>query len=185
MSAFKDRTGQVFGRLTVLRCVGRTKASKAIWLCLCDCGKEIEVVSGSLASGGTQSCGCLHDEMAAGRLAVMRPTQRGEHNPNFKHGHSRRSPEYQSWASMVTRCTNPSRKDWFHYGGALAPVLCCDRWLNSFESFLADLGERPIGTSLGRFGDVGNYEPGNCAWQTKREQVAEQKMKRQLQFVAA
>jgi hypothetical protein len=86
---------------------------------------------------------------------------------------------------MIQRCTNPKVKRWSHYGGAPVPVLCCDRWLNSFEAFLADLGERPDGTTLGRFSDIGNYEPGNCSWQSDREQKAEQKVKRQLAFMAA
>jgi hypothetical protein len=47
------------------------------------------------------------------------------------------------------------------------------------------MGERPAGTSLGRFGDIGNYEFENCAWQTPKQQAAEQKIKRQLTWLAA
>ena len=67
------------------------------------------------------------------------------------------------------------------YGGK--GIKICERWLGErgFENFLADLGERPAGTTLGRFGDIGNYELGNVAWQTKSEQVAEQKLKRSIQ----
>lgn len=39
-------------------------------------------------------------------------------------------------------------------------------------NFLADMELRPAGTTLGRFGDVGNYEKGNCAWMTKAQQGA-------------
>ena len=40
-----------------------------------------------------------------------------------------------------------------------------------FSHFLADMGDRPAGTTLGRLGDQGNYEPGNCQWQTTKEQA--------------
>lgn len=53
---------------------------------------------------------------------------------------------------------------------ASSNVTVCARW-NDFQLFLADMGERPKGTTLGRFNDLGNYEPGNCAWQTVSEQA--------------
>jgi len=86
---------------------------------------------------------------------------------------------------MVQRTTNPKARGHKHYFDA--GVKADPRWLgeHGFENFLADLGERPEGTTLGRFGDVGNYEPGNVAWQTRKEQTAEQKTKRQLAFLAA
>jgi hypothetical protein len=59
-------------------------------------------------------------------------------------------------------------------------VKVCDRWLNSFEAFLADMGERLEGTTLGRFMDTGNYEPENCTWQTRKEQAVEQRAKRRI-----
>jgi hypothetical protein len=79
---------------------------------------------------------------------------------------------------MKSRCTNPNAEKYPKYGGA--GVLICDRWLNSFENFLADMGERPHGTSQGRFGDVGNYEVGNVSWQTWAEQVANRRPDRNV-----
>jgi hypothetical protein len=70
--------------------------------------------------------------------------------------------------SMKARCLNPSSKRWLHYGGA--GVKVCERWM-LFSHFLADMGDRPAGTTLGRLGDQGNYEPGNCQWQTTKEQA--------------
>jgi hypothetical protein len=176
MPAFRDLTNQVFGRLTALRCVGRAKSGGARWLCHCSCdGKEKEVAGSNLLKGNTTSCGCFQREMAA---------TRGSTNPNFKHGRSH-TPIYRAWSGLINRCENPQASHYEYYGGATPPVRVCDRWRNSFEAFLADMGERPAGTSLGRYGDIGNYEPGNCAWQTKREQIAEQKLKCQRAALAA
>jgi hypothetical protein len=87
-----------------------------------------------------------------------------------KHGHAANgySPTYRSWLSMKNRCQQPASKGWKHYGGA--GIKICDRWL-MFSNFLADMGERPEGKTLGRIGDTGDYEPGNCEWQTTAEQA--------------
>jgi len=70
---------------------------------------------------------------------------------------------------MKQRCTNPNREAWGRYGGL--GILVCERWLNSFEDFLADIGLRPEGMTLDRYPDpYGNYEPGNCRWATWEEQ---------------
>ncbi|VUZ28498.1 Uncharacterised protein [Acetobacterium wieringae] len=61
MSAFIDLTGQKFGKLVVTKRVG-TKRGGALWLCKCECGKTVEVITGALKSGNTRSCGCLHAE---------------------------------------------------------------------------------------------------------------------------
>jgi hypothetical protein len=174
----KDLTAQTFNRLTVIRFVRR---AHYIWLCRCLCGKEVEVQGGSLTSGRTKSCGCLQREMASARLIG----RRGKGLPGFRHGlasRRHRSPTWQTWESMINRCTNPQATGHEHYFDA--GVKICDRWL-IFENFLADMGERPEGCTLGRFGDIGNYEKSNCGWQTDREQKAEQKTKRQLAFLAA
>jgi hypothetical protein len=114
----------------------------------------------------------------------------------FIHGCSN-TPVYKLWVGMIQRCTNPTANHWSCYGGANPPVRVCDRWRTSFESFLEDIGERPAGTSLGRYGDINNYSCGhceqckqsgwelNCAWQTPKQQAAEQKLKRQLKLAVA
>jgi hypothetical protein len=88
------------------------------------------------------------------------------------------TPEHRSWAHMKNRCTNPNNDAWKHYGGR--GIRVCDSWLESFEQFLADMGERPNGTSLDRIDVDGHYEPGNCRWATAVEQNNNQRRTRKV-----
>ncbi len=89
------------------------------------------------------------------------------------HGHSARAAKsrtYVSWRSMLNRCKETAkphhRRSYFERG-----ITVCAQWVDSFETFLRDMGERPPGMSLDRINNDGNYEPGNCRWATQEQQV--------------
>lgn len=157
-----DLTGRKAGRLTAQWPAGRNVRGQVIWLSLCLCGK-LHILCGT-DLGHTRSCGCLKAEMFAARQISMAKKRR-------IHGHSlrrHRSPEYLSWENMIQRCTNPSNTKYKIYGGS--GVKVCGRW-RRFENFLADVGPRPLKTTLGRIGDQGNYSLTNARWMTQREQI--------------
>ena len=81
-----------------------------------------------------------------------------------------RTPTYISWFSMRARTSYPKHKAFKNYGGR--GIKCCEQWA-TFKGFLADMGERPVGTTLDRFpNNDGHYEPGNCRWATRKQQAA-------------
>lgn len=77
--------------------------------------------------------------------------------------------EYNSWYSMKQRCLNTNKDNYSAYGGR--GIKICDRWIESFDNFLEDMGNRPEGTTLDRIDSNGNYEPSNCKWSTYSEQT--------------
>lgn len=91
---------------------------------------------------------------------------RGNGTPR-KHGMTG-TPTYHAWVAMRQRCSNPNLNRAERYVGR--GIKVCDRW-SSFENFLADMGVRPDGLSLEREDNDGDYEPGNCKWATRSEQM--------------
>lgn len=87
---------------------------------------------------------------------------------------------YKVWESMRKRCMNPNSNSYHRYGGR--GIKTCERW-NSFQNFLADMGIAPLGLSLDRINNDGNYEPDNCRWATAKEQVANSTVVNRITFL--
>ena len=163
MSAFIDLTDQTFFKLKVLRKnPENTKQGTARWDCLCECGNMITVTGGNLRLGCTNSCGCYQSEVARQSIAKL-PSNKIENN-------IRRTPEYKTWKNIKQRCFNENIPCYSRYGGR--GIIVDERWVNSFDNFLEDMGQRPSDQhSIERQNNDGNYEPNNCIWATIEEQA--------------
>lgn len=88
-----------------------------------------------------------------------------------KHGLSRRNgkhtPTFRIWQNMKARCTRPDQAMYHRYGGR--GIKVCERWMNSFADFVADMGEQPPGKVLDRKNNDGHYEHANCHWVTRSQ----------------
>lgn len=147
---FVDMTAQNIGHFVVDGRAGSNQRGLAMWNCTCICGKKIVVQGAKLRTKHTTSCGCMK-----GRA-------------NAKHG-MHGTPTYNTWCAMKQRCNYQEGEAYEFYGAR--GITVCKQWDESFEVFLADMGERPLGTTLDRFPNGGgNYEPGNCRWATMPEQ---------------
>ena len=164
MNAPISMLGKRFGRLLVVANApdvvfdsGR-KLRKVI--ANCDCGAQKAYLVCHLRAGKTQSCGCLRKEV----VAELHSTH-GDTRPSK----GKWTPEYVAWSGMIARCKDMGAKNRPYY--ADRGITICERWLTSYENFLADMGRKPPGLySLDRINSDGNYEPGNCRWATSTEQ---------------
>lgn len=132
----------------------------------CTCDKHALRNSGQFQPGSAGFTG-RHTEETKTKLA----SYTGEQASAYKHGWAG-TPTYVSWHAMINRCYDPRNASYPLYSAK--GITVCERWRNSFEAFLEDMGERPsMDHSIDRYPDGdGNYEPSNCRWATRAEQNA-------------
>lgn len=165
----EDLSGQRFGRLVAISLAPREQWRKpgAEWLCACDCGVKKVIQAVILKSGDSNSCGCLRRQLA---------TERAKSKPARTHGLPR-DASYNTWKNMKQRCSNAKNPDYEYWGGR--GIQVCERWLNSYQAFLEDMGQRPSSKhSIDRRNNDGDYEPSNCYWATPVEQANNRRPKR-------
>lgn len=176
MSKIRDLTGMKFSRLEVLGKAERpltTNHPGSFWKCKCDCGEESIARSDALKSGRIKSCGCLHREMAAARASINGKKSK-------THGKST-TRIYKIWSMIIDRCTNLKSNKYPGYGGR--GITVCERWLESFENFYADMGDRPSPKhQIDRIDNDKGYCKENCRWATPKEQCRNRTNNRIIEF---
>lgn len=147
-----DMTGKRIGKWTVLSGAGHDKNRQSLWLCRCECGREVAVNGYNLRRGKSEGC-----KSCARRLAAT------------KHG-GKGTRLYRIWRAMRKRCGDENDKNFKNYGGR--GIKACKEWDESFVAFRdwALANGYADDLSIDRIDNDSGYGPENCRWVTSKTQ---------------
>lgn len=157
--------GDRFGRWVLIKFTEK-RTSHNYWLCKCECGTKRNVSIKSLMKGDSSSCGCFREENRTNLRKTHGFTNTRTHNV---------------WCQLRSRCGNEQSPKYKNYGGR--GIKVCDRWKNSFENFLEDMGKCPSNKySIDRIDNEKGYNKQNCRWATNTQQQRNTRKNFLIQF---
>lgn len=180
-----DRTGKVFGRLTITQVALDSRPKNIRYLCQCECGNIKSISLKNLTKGHTKSCGCLLKEYlekmdALGKGNRTKKIQAQKLRLESRGEPVSKNPLYQTWNSMIRRCHDPKATKYFTYGAK--GIHVCQQWRDSLVQFCNDMGPKPSPQhTIDRINPTGNYEPSNCRWADEYTQCSNRRVPLKIQ----
>lgn len=172
----KFSEGQEIGQMIISRIYRERRVEGDGWKYLadlvCTCGRKRTVERGNLARDSFNPKCLICSGNGGGKLSHGHSISRKDKDPRGYNCYTR-------WQSMKRRCYTPSERSFTRYGGR--GIKVCDRWKNSYENFLEDMGLPPNKESqIDRINNDGNYEPENCRWASREENAANKSNNRSI-----
>ena len=152
---FKDYTGSVFGRLTVISMFRHPENQRLYCHCKCECGNLKDVRIDLLKNGSITSCNCYRIEQVKKGCS--------KHSQSY-------SKIYKAYTGLKQRCTNPNNIAYKHYG---AKGIKISEEFNTFEKFYEwsmNNGYKE-GYDIHRLDSNKDYTPDNCKWISHSEHM--------------
>ncbi len=143
------KPGDTFGLLTVVEFAGRNARYQAMFNVKCSCGSVTTVLGTNIKKGNTTRCNSGAHRAVHGLTGTA---------------------EYVAWRAMMWRVNakHPAVAPYYRDRG----IVVCDKWRASFVEFLRDMGPMPkAGMEVDRNHSDGNYEPSNCKWSSRKDQM--------------
>lgn len=161
LGEIEDLKGQHFGHLVVIDFEQKDNRGRAMWKCLCDCGKTCVTRAYNLKQGTVISCGHVNRELSAERVRKL----------NYKHGASN-EPWFSNYESMIQRVSNPNDIDKEYYNPKRIKGIMIDpEWVDDPWAFYHEIGDKPGSEySIDRINPDLGYVKGNVRWATKSMQ---------------